>query len=556
MNGNVFEGNFTLFLKIANERKTGSLYVKKGDALRILYFLNGKFAYAHSNLKGERLLDVISSSGLLADEYIEDVVNNLVPGESLGKIFVDRGYLTPMQLTKLVEAQQKKIFFSVLFLKDGEFRFFEEDLPTNIAPLNMEIVELIKEGIYQCKDRVIIATLMGNLDTVFKRAESEYNDFIAEKEKEFLKNLEEKSSLYELIRKSNYDEFETLKILLFLKIVGAIEEYKEEADFSDVAFGEEEMEEIEDSDLPIFSPEDEEIDKVFKDIQGEDIEEEKIKVLEDTNDVSSEEEDSKIFRSHLDEDKELKFKKVLIVLGIVVLAIIIGAIFYLKSRLVSMDTEEKPPQKVINIEREKVKPVVDKGFEKEYKKAEEMGQEQIVKKDEENISKKENKVKVKMETQNKNAPQKSKELEHGPQNNENMSSKVKKTEKPRKPIIENKIVNRSSLPDYSSLIRKSKFSLAANKYEKAISQINAEYSILLEVDCLLDSVKNAFIKASFSKKIFIINRKVKGKRCYAVFWGLYKTQNEALKDLKNVPSFFKSQNPRPTVIRIKAFLKK
>ncbi len=556
MNGNVFEGNFALFLKIANERKTGSLYVKKGDALRILYFLNGKFAYAHSNLKGERLLDIISSSGLLADEYIEDVVNNLVPGESLGKIFVDRGYLTPMQLTKLVESQQKRIFFSVLFLKDGEFRFFEEDLPTNIAPLNMEIVELIKEGIYQCKDRVIIATLMGNLDTVYESAESEYKDFIAEKEIEFLRKLEEKLSLYELIRKSNYDEFETLKILLFLKIVGAIKEYKEETDFSDMAFGEEGMEEIEDSDLPIFSPEDEEIDKAFKDIQGKDVEEEKIDTFENASDVSSEEEDSKIFTSHLDEERELKFKKVLIIIGLIFLAVIVGAIFYLKNRLVSIGTEESTPQKVLNIEKKKVKPVVDKGFEREYEKTEEMGQEKLGKKDEKTVSEGEAKTKVKMVTHDKNASQKSGDLKQVPRNNENISSKVKKTEKPKKPTTENKIVNRRSLPDYSSLIRKSRFSLAANKYKKAISQINAEYSILLEVDCLLDSVKNAFIKASFSKKIFIINRKVGGRRCYAVFWGLYKTQDEAIKGLKSVPPFFKSQSPKPTVIRIKVFLKK
>ena len=118
------------------------------------------------------------------------------------------------------------------------------------------------------------------------------------------------------------------------------------------------------------------------------------------------------------------------------------------------------------------------------------------------------------------------------------------------------IVKGNVLPDYTSLIRNRRFSLAAKKYQLALKQINADYSILLEVDCLLDSVKNAYIRGSFSKKLFIIKRKVRGKSCYAVFWGLYKNQTEAEKELSlYVPSFFKRQNPKPSIVLIKKYLK-
>ncbi len=544
MENNTTLNNFYTFFLIEKNKKTGSLYVKKGETLRILYFLQGKFAYGHSNLKGERLLDVISSSGTLSPEYIEDVVNNLVPGESLGKIFVNRGYLTPMQLTKLVEKQQKMIFFSVLFIKDGEFRFFEEELPSNITPLNIEIPRLIKEGIYQSNDRVLIATLIGSLETLYERGDSEYSDYIGEKENSILDKLEDKTSLFELIRKSPYEEFEALKILLFLKVIGAIKEYNEKNSlFEEEIISEEEEAEVDFS--SIFSTDDVETDKAFEKIEKES----KSEIFVESGEVDSGEEvtkdreKEKIFNKNnefADEEKELKFKKWLILIGIVFIVIIVGAIFYLKNKLL---TREKVLQinepKIIKVKKKPVKPVVDN-----YK---------------------DNKVKM------KSIPKVEEKTEENPkerklkkiQNLERKTDKEKKSEvktpskKEEKNFISPSrgIVKGNILPDYTSLIRNKRFSLAAKKYQLALKQINADYSILLEVDCLLDSVKNAFIKGGFSKKLFIVKRKIKGRSCYAVFWGLYKNRSEAKKELNfYVPYFFKKQSPKPSVVLIKNYL--
>ncbi len=544
MENNTMFNNFNTFFLIEKNKKTGSLYVKKGETLRILYFLQGKFAYGHSNLKGERLLDVISSSGTLSPEYIEDVVNNLVPGESLGKIFVDRGYLTPMQLTKLVEKQQKMIFFSVLFLKDGEFRFFEEELPSNITPLNIDIPQMIKEGIYQSNDRVLIATLMGSLETTYEKGESEYSDYIGEKEKSVLNKLEDKASLFELIKKSSYEEFETLKILLFLKVIGAIKEYEnKESVFEEENFPDEEEEENREDFSSIFSADDEEIDKAFERVEKES---EKKDLIENKNEKREEmeEKEERIFNKHEDfdeEDKELKFKKLLILIGLILIVIIIGSIFYLKNKLLNQEklSQIKEPE-IIKVEKKPVKPVVDNFKEKEIK-------EETVTKREEKIKKspKEKELKEKQTLENKIIKEKKKEIK----------APSKKEEKNLNSASRG-IVKGNVLPDYTSLIRNKRFSLAAKKYQLALKQINADYSILLEVDCLLDSVKNAYIRGSFSKKLFIIKRKVRGKSCYAVFWGLYKNQTEAEKELSlYVPSFFKRQNPKPSIVLIKKYLK-
>ena len=109
-NNTIILNNYKVILSLEKNQKTGSLYIKKGDILRILYFNKGKFAYAHSNYKGEKLLDIISSSGILSDDFINDVIANIKPGESLGKIFVQKGYLTPMQLTTILENSKRKYF--------------------------------------------------------------------------------------------------------------------------------------------------------------------------------------------------------------------------------------------------------------------------------------------------------------------------------------------------------------------------------------------------------------------------------------------------------------
>ncbi len=543
MENNTMFNNFNTFFLIEKNKKTGSLYVKKGETLRILYFLQGKFAYGHSNLKGERLLDVISSSGTLSPEYIEDVVNNLVPGESLGKIFVERGYLTPMQLTKLVEKQQKMIFFSVLFLKDGEFRFFEEELPSNITPLNIDIPEMIKEGIYQSNDRVLIATLMGSLETTYEKGESEYSDYIGEKEKSILDTLDDRASLFELIKKSSYEEFETLKILLFLKVIGAIKEYEDkESVLEEETFPKEEDSNEEDS-LEIFLPDDEEIDKAFERVEKESEEKDLIENKDEERE-EIEEKEKRIFNKHEDfdeEDKELKFKKLLILIGLILIVIIIGSIFYLKNKLLNQEklSQIKEPE-IVNVEKKPVKPVVDNFKEKEIKEENVTKREEKIKK-----SPKEKELKKKQTLENKMIKEKKKEIK-APSKKEgkNLNSASRG------------IVKGNVLPDYTSLIRNRRFSLAAKKYQLALKQINADYSILLEVDCLLDSVKNAYIRGSFSKKLFIIKRKVRGKSCYAVFWGLYKNQTEAEKELSlYVPSFFKRQSPKPSIVTIKKYLK-
>ncbi len=576
-NNTIILNNYKVILSLGKEKKTGSLYVKKGDILRILYFNKGKFAYAHSNFKGEKLLDVISSSGILSDDFINDVISNIQPGESIGKIFVQKGYLTPMQLTTILEKQQKEIFYSAIFMKEGEIRFFEEDLPENITPLNLNVIGLIREGLYKTNDRLIILSLAGNLNNKLfvKNNECEY---IKEEEKNILE-IVGNGLVSEIINRSPYDEFQTLKIISFLKLINVLgnepdkeesvinkeeEDSEQEKDIitDDNSFSESEIDDKPTFDIPFSSKEEssfnEKIDSLNIKNKNFDIsltnneEDEKpertIAVSEKfndklTNNYQDDITEHSIKKSDIDEELSQiinqengkKTKKTILILFLILIIIAAAGTYFLyfhkKGDNNSFLKSKKP--EIEEVKEKKVIPV--KKNIKENPKTE--GENLKSLKDSNSAN---NMEKKSISTENVIPP-----------------TTIKTNKKPADKnniIKQRKTKNLIILPNYLKDIRAGNFRLSAIKYRRDIEKYSDYYSILIEIDCLTDSVKTAYQKANFNSKMFIIPRTVKNKFCYALFWGIYPKRGEAEKDIKTLPPFFRGQTSSPDIVLIKKYL--
>jgi len=110
------------------------------------------------------------------------------------------------------------------------------------------------------------------------------------------------------------------------------------------------------------------------------------------------------------------------------------------------------------------------------------------------------------------------------------------------------------LPDLTGLIKQSKFQDAALAYHEEVRHLSEAYSLKLEVDCLEASVRVAFTHGNFDRRMFILPKQISEKSCFVVFWGIYTTQQEALKALSSVPAFFREQATKPELVLIKRYL--
>jgi len=110
------------------------------------------------------------------------------------------------------------------------------------------------------------------------------------------------------------------------------------------------------------------------------------------------------------------------------------------------------------------------------------------------------------------------------------------------------------LPNLTHLIKQSKFQKAALAYREHLSAFPETYSIKLEVNCLDSSVQTAFQQGGLNPMMLILPKRIDGKACFVVFWGLYSSRKEAREALSSVPPFFKKQTTRPELVLIRQYL--
>ena len=106
----------------------------------------------------------------------------------------------------------------------------------------------------------------------------------------------------------------------------------------------------------------------------------------------------------------------------------------------------------------------------------------------------------------------------------------------------------------SKYFREGKFTAAGNEWKEAMKRAGIKYSILLELDCMKESVTNAYRQIALKDNFFILNRKRGGRNCYLVLWGTFAGSQEANAALKSIPNYFWEQDAPPTVIDLGPYL--
>ncbi|MBF0390915.1 MAG: DUF4388 domain-containing protein [Desulfamplus sp.] len=242
-----FEGLFltSILQLLCNDQKTGMLRVTSGDNECKVFFEEGTIVYATGSQKESRLGYILRRDGIISAEQLQKCLTLAREQKlSLGKILVDKGYVTMSTLKKYNTKQVEEILYSLLLWKKGKFEY--KDIKLNLEGMvvtQLNPMKLILEASRRIDELSVLNTVITSENLVFK-----ITGHVQNKEDEIRLNANEwrilslidgNRTIRQIVAQSGYDEFAVYKIIFSLNSYGLIEQ-KEEVQLSDGATGKEE----------------------------------------------------------------------------------------------------------------------------------------------------------------------------------------------------------------------------------------------------------------------------------------------------------------------------
>ncbi|MBF0467593.1 MAG: DUF4388 domain-containing protein [Desulfamplus sp.] len=241
-----FEGLFltSILQLLCNDQKTGLLRVTSGDNECKVFFEEGTIVYASGSQKEARLGYILRRDGIISAEQLQKCLElGREQKVSLGKILVDKGYVTMSTLKKYNTKQVEEILYSLLLWKKGKFEY--KDIKLNLEGMvitQLNPMKLILEASRRIDEMSVLNTVITSDNLVFR-----ISGHVQNKEDEIRLNANEwrilslidgNRTIRQIVAQSGYDEFAVYKIIFSLNSYGLVEQ-KEEVQLSDSAGKEE-----------------------------------------------------------------------------------------------------------------------------------------------------------------------------------------------------------------------------------------------------------------------------------------------------------------------------
>ncbi len=215
-----------LMRSILNSGETGVLTIKNGDALKQIFILNGRVAYAASNNQDERMGEILLTRGKIGVRSFVEASKRIRPGLKLGAILVELSALESEELIPAVELHVKSILMDLFTWVQGEYTFVIRELEhDNVAAVNMSTENLILEGIRNTRSWRQVIRALGDIESVYVPTGSNDAHFrldLSEEEQEILGHVNGRTTVERICDMSYLSNFETCRILWALQVLGVI----------------------------------------------------------------------------------------------------------------------------------------------------------------------------------------------------------------------------------------------------------------------------------------------------------------------------------------------
>jgi hypothetical protein len=154
LSGNLIETPFSDVIAVLRQQKaTGTLTCGTGTDEKSLYVKNGHIIFATSKDERDRLGEIMVKNGNITRGQLERALKlhqNSAGLKKIGALFVEQGYVSPKDLFNGLKMQVRGIIHSLFLLTEGSYNF-EERLPEDIIPLQINMEEVLRDVIQQMK---------------------------------------------------------------------------------------------------------------------------------------------------------------------------------------------------------------------------------------------------------------------------------------------------------------------------------------------------------------------------------------------------------------------
>ncbi len=227
----------SIFQLLCNDQKTGFLRVTSGDRESRVFFEQGTIVHASASLKEARLGFLMRSDGIISAKQLQKCLALAREKKmSLGKILVDKGYISLNTLKKYNTKQVEEILYNLLFWKKGKFEY--KDAKLNLQGMvvtQLNPMKLILEASRRMDEMSVLNEVIYSDKLVFKisgKVDSKEEFKLNANEWRVLSLIDGIRTVRQIITESGYDEFAVYKILYSVISYGLIEE-KEESQLED-----------------------------------------------------------------------------------------------------------------------------------------------------------------------------------------------------------------------------------------------------------------------------------------------------------------------------------
>jgi hypothetical protein len=135
------------------QKATGTLVCRCSGTEKSVHVQQGKIIFAASTDPQDRLGEILVKSGKLRQDHLDAVLQlhrKNAGLKKIGALLVENGFVSPKDLFNGLKLQVKGIIHGLFLRDDGEYRF-EERLPSDVIPLQLNMEELVQEVIQQMK---------------------------------------------------------------------------------------------------------------------------------------------------------------------------------------------------------------------------------------------------------------------------------------------------------------------------------------------------------------------------------------------------------------------
>jgi len=206
---------------------SGVLTVGTAGLERSVAFREGEVRNAQSEAPGERIGEVAVRLGYLTEEQLAEASAGTRP---IGKVFVERGFMTSKDLWKCMHEQVTVVFHSMLLAREGFFHVVDEpedERPS--APLSVNTQSLLMDGIRRIDEMSLFRAKIPGAHAWLRRREPRRPISLKPLEQSMLDLVDGRRRVSEIARDAHLSEFDATKILYHLAEAGYVEAASEPA---------------------------------------------------------------------------------------------------------------------------------------------------------------------------------------------------------------------------------------------------------------------------------------------------------------------------------------